>query len=83
MSEMRPFSWSDPFLMSEILSEDERMIQDAAAAFAEAELAPRVSDAYLDETVEHCELFRVMGEAGLARRQHCRKKYRRRSAPAM
>ena len=64
MSEMRPFSWSDPFLMSEVLSEDERMIQDAAAAFAETELAPRVSDAYLGETVEP-ELFRLMGKAGL------------------
>ncbi|MEC9464083.1 MAG: acyl-CoA dehydrogenase [Pseudomonadota bacterium] len=64
MSEMRPFSWSDPFLMSEVLSEDERMIQDAAAAFAEAELAPRVADAYLGETVEP-ELFRLMGMAGL------------------
>jgi glutaryl-CoA dehydrogenase len=64
MSEMRPFSWSDPFLMSEVLSEDERMIQDAAAAFARAELAPRVSDAYLGETVEP-ELFRLMGRAGL------------------
>lgn len=64
MSEMRPFSWSDPFLMSEVLSEDERMIQDAAAAFAEAELVPRVADAYLGETVEP-ELFRLMGKAGL------------------
>ncbi|WP_425353519.1 acyl-CoA dehydrogenase [Rhizobium wuzhouense] len=61
---MQPFSWSDPFLMSEILSEDERMIQDAAAAFAKAELAPRVADAYLGETVEP-ELFRLMGQAGL------------------
>ncbi|TPP05422.1 acyl-CoA dehydrogenase [Rhizobium glycinendophyticum] len=64
MSEMQPFSWSDPFLMSEILSEDERMIQDAAAAFAKAELAPRVADAYLGETVEPA-LFRLMGQAGL------------------
>ncbi len=64
MSEMQPFSWSDPFLMSEILNEDERMIQDAAAAFAKAELAPRVADAYLGETVEP-ELFRLMGQAGL------------------
>ncbi|MDH4440606.1 MAG: acyl-CoA dehydrogenase [Rhizobium sp.] len=64
MSEMQPFSWSDPFLMSEILSEEERMIQDAAAAFAKAELAPRVADAYLGETVEP-ELFRLMGQAGL------------------
>jgi glutaryl-CoA dehydrogenase len=64
MSEMQPFSWSDPFLMSEILTEDERMIQHAAAAFAKAELAPRVADAYLGETVEP-ELFRLMGKAGL------------------
>lgn len=64
MSEMQPFSWSDPFLMSEVLNEDERMIQDAAAAFAKAELAPRVADAYLGETVEP-ELFRLMGQAGL------------------
>jgi glutaryl-CoA dehydrogenase len=64
MSEMQPFSWSDPFLMSEVLNEDERLIQDAAAAFAQAELAPRVSDAYLGETVEP-ELFRLMGQAGL------------------
>ncbi|WP_159952570.1 acyl-CoA dehydrogenase [Rhizobium sp. 18065] len=64
MSEMQPFSWSDPFLMSDLLNEDERMIQDAAAAFAKAELAPRVSDAYLGETVEP-ELFKLMGQAGL------------------
>eukprot|EP01036_Dinobryon_divergens_P010729 gene10729-14389_t len=50
--------------MSEILNEDERMIQDAAAAFAKPELAPRVADAYLGETVEP-ELFRLMGQAGL------------------
>jgi glutaryl-CoA dehydrogenase len=64
MSEMQPFSWSDPFLMSDLLNEDERMIQDAAAAFAKAELAPRINEAYLGETVEP-ELFRLMGQAGL------------------
>ncbi|UJW74992.1 acyl-CoA dehydrogenase [Rhizobium sp. SL42] len=64
MSEMQPFSWSDPFLMSDLLNEDERMIQDAAAAFAKAELAPRVNEAYLGETVEP-ELFKLMGQAGL------------------
>ena len=64
MSEMQPFSWSDPFLMSDLLNEDERMIQDAAAAFAKAELAPRINEAYLGETVEP-ELFKLMGQAGL------------------
>ncbi|WP_458574631.1 acyl-CoA dehydrogenase [Rhizobium sp. PDO1-076] len=61
---MQPFSWSDPFLMSDLLNEDERMIQDAAAAFAKAELAPRINEAYLGETVEP-ELFKLMGQAGL------------------
>ncbi|WP_425314479.1 acyl-CoA dehydrogenase [Rhizobium cremeum] len=61
---MRPFSWSDPFLMAEALSEDERMIQSAAASFAESELLPRVNEAYLGETVEPG-IFRLMGQAGL------------------
>ncbi|MCJ7996515.1 acyl-CoA dehydrogenase [Rhizobium cremeum] len=64
MSDMRPFSWSDPFLMAEALSEDERMIQSAAASFAESELLPRVNEAYLGETVEPG-IFRLMGQAGL------------------
>ncbi|MHA7972013.1 acyl-CoA dehydrogenase [Rhizobium terricola] len=61
---MRPFSWSDPFLMSEALTEDERMIQASAEAFAQSELQPRVNEAYLGETVAP-ELFRLMGQAGL------------------
>ncbi|WP_414901805.1 acyl-CoA dehydrogenase [Rhizobium cremeum] len=61
---MRPFSWSDPFLMAEALSEDERMIQSAAASFAESELLPRVNEAYLGETIEPG-IFRLMGQAGL------------------
>ncbi|MBV2184463.1 MAG: acyl-CoA dehydrogenase family protein, partial [Rhizobium sp.] len=64
MSEMRPFSWSDPFLMAEALSEDERMIQASAEAFAQNELMPRVNEAYLGETVAP-ELFKLMGQAGL------------------
>ncbi|GEO86926.1 glutaryl-CoA dehydrogenase [Ciceribacter naphthalenivorans] len=64
MSEMRPFSWSDPFLMTEVLTEDERMIQASAEAFAQSELMPRVSEAYLNETVAP-ELFKLMGQAGL------------------
>ncbi len=64
MSDMRPFSWSDPFLMAEALSEDERMIQSAAASFAESELLPRVNEAYLGETIEPG-IFRLMGQAGL------------------
>jgi len=58
------FVWSDPFLLEDQLSEDERMMRDAAAAFAADKLAPRVEDAYLNETTDP-EIFREMGAAGL------------------
>lgn len=64
MSDMSKFSWEDPFLLDDQLSDDERMIRDSAAAFAKAELAPRIADAYLEESVQP-ELFRMMGQAGL------------------
>ena len=44
---MAAFDWRDPFLLEDQLDEDERMIRDAAAAFAEAELAPRVTKAFV------------------------------------
>jgi glutaryl-CoA dehydrogenase len=57
-------NWSDPFLLDDQLSEDERAIRDAAAAFASDKLAPRVEKAYLEETTDAA-IFREMGEAGL------------------
>ncbi|RCS23510.1 acyl-CoA dehydrogenase [Phyllobacterium salinisoli] len=58
------FVWSDPFLIEDQLTEDERMIRDSARAFAESELAPRIEEAYLEEKTDPA-LFRLMGEAGL------------------
>jgi glutaryl-CoA dehydrogenase len=58
------FVWSDPFLLEDQLTEDERMIRDAAAAFAADKLAPRVEEAYLEEKTDPA-IFREMGEAGL------------------
>jgi glutaryl-CoA dehydrogenase len=58
------FQWHDPFLLEEQLSEDERMIRDAARAFAAAELAPIVEEAYLEEKTDPG-LFAKMGQAGL------------------
>ena len=58
------FSWNDPFLLDDQLEEEERLIRDSAKAFAEAELAPRIEEAYMNETVAP-ELFRAMGQAGL------------------
>ncbi|HCW61135.1 MAG TPA: acyl-CoA dehydrogenase [Sphingobium sp.] len=58
------FQWDDPFRLEEQLSEDERMIRETAAAFAEAKLRPRVEHAYLTEECDPA-IFREMGEAGL------------------
>jgi glutaryl-CoA dehydrogenase len=62
--ERRPFSWEDPFLLDEQLTEDERMIRDAAASFAAEELAPRIQRDYLEETSDR-EIFQKMGARGL------------------
>jgi len=58
------FSWSDPFLLDDQLTEEERMIRDTAAAFAADRLAPRVEAAYLNEETDP-EIFREMGASGL------------------
>ena len=59
-----PFSWADPFLLEDQLTEEERMIRDSAAAFAAERLAPRIKDAYLHETTDPA-IFPEMGQAGL------------------
>ena len=58
------FSWEDPFLLTEQLSEEERLISESARAFAREKLMPRVVDAFAEETVEP-DIFREMGEQGL------------------
>ena len=58
------YNWEDPFLLEDQLSEEERMIRDAARAFSSDVLMPRVVDAYMNETAAP-ELFRLMGEQGL------------------
>ena len=58
------FEWSDPFLLEDQLHEDERMLRDAAQAFAQTELQPGVVGAYRDEHTDPA-IFRKMGEAGL------------------
>ena len=58
------FNWEDPFLLDDQLEEDERLIRDAAQAFAADKLLPRVEKAYLDEVTDP-EIFREMGANGL------------------
>lgn len=58
------FDWEDPFRLSDQLTEEERMLRDAARAYAQDKLQPRVIAAYRDETTDPA-IFREMGEMGL------------------
>jgi glutaryl-CoA dehydrogenase len=58
------FNWEDPFQLSSQLTEDERQVQDAARAYCQEKLLPRVKDAFLNETTD-VNIFREMGELGL------------------
>ena len=58
------FNWQDPFLLDSQLSDDERMVRDAAAAYCQDKLLPRVTQAFRDGTTDPA-IFREMGELGL------------------
>ena len=62
--DLGPFDWADPLRLEDQLTEDERMLRDAARQFAQDKLQPRVTAAYRDALVEP-EIFTMMGEAGL------------------
>jgi len=64
MSTMGRFDWADPFNLDDQLDEDERMIRDTAAAYAQDKLAPRIVDAFQHETTDP-EIFGEMGALGL------------------
>jgi glutaryl-CoA dehydrogenase len=58
------FDWEDPFRLNDQLTEEERMLRDAARAYAQEKLQPRVIAAYREETTDPS-IFREMGEMGL------------------
>jgi glutaryl-CoA dehydrogenase len=58
------FQWQDPFLLDQQLTEEERMIRDAAQAYCTDRLMPRVRDAFRHESTDPT-IFREMGELGL------------------
>jgi len=58
------FDWADPFLLEDQLSEEERMIRDAARDYAQDKLTPRIVAAFAEERVEP-EIFAEMGSMGL------------------
>jgi len=58
------FSWEDPLLLDQQLTEDERMVRDAAKKYCQDKLAPRVLEAFRNEKTDP-KIFREMGELGL------------------
>jgi len=58
------FDWADPFRLVEQLTDEERMVQETAQAYAQDKLAPRVLEAFRHEKTDP-EIFREMGELGL------------------
>ncbi|MFQ6552890.1 acyl-CoA dehydrogenase [Aestuariibius insulae] len=62
--ELSRFDWEDPFHLEAQLTEDERMLRDAARTFAQEHLQPRVAGAYDSETTDPA-LFAELGAAGL------------------
>ncbi|MDT8760774.1 acyl-CoA dehydrogenase [Sphingomonas psychrotolerans] len=64
MAEMGRFDWQDPFALDGQLSDEERMVQGAARDYAQGELLPRVTSAFLDERFDR-EIMAEMGALGL------------------
>jgi len=58
------FVWQDPLLLDQQLTEDERMVSEAARAYCQEKLAPRVLEAFRQEKTDPA-IFREMGELGL------------------
>jgi glutaryl-CoA dehydrogenase len=46
------FRWDDPLLLDAQLTEDERMVRDAARDYCQDKLAPRVLDAFRHERTD-------------------------------
>ena len=58
------FQWDDPFLLENQLTDEERLIRDSAASYAQASLAPRVRSAFRSESTDPA-IFTEMGALGL------------------
>ena len=63
-SKKAAFQWDDPFLIESQLTEDERMIRDAARDYAQDKLLPRAISAYAKEETDPS-IFAEMGSLGL------------------
>src|SRR5947209_20105666 len=64
MAAKAAFHWADPLLLDQQLTADERAVRDAAHAYSQQKLAPRVLDSFRSESTDPA-IFREMGDLGL------------------
>ncbi len=64
MAKFATFKWDDPFHLDAQLTDEERMIRDAAESYAQDKLLPRVVSATLDERFDR-EIMHELGALGL------------------
>jgi len=58
------FVWSDPLLLDQQLTQEERMLRDAAHDYCQGKLAPRVLESFRQEKTD-LQIFREMGGLGM------------------
>ncbi len=58
------FNWEDPLLLDELLTDEERMIEQTARDYAQSRLQPRILEANRHEQFDPA-IMREMGELGL------------------
>ena len=59
-----PLNWQDPFELDSQLSDEQRMVRESAKQYAQSSLAPRIKQAFREESTDP-NIFREMGEMGL------------------
>jgi glutaryl-CoA dehydrogenase len=62
--DLGPFDWADAFRLEDQLTEDERMLRDAARSFSQEVLQPKVTAANREQTTD-AGVFKQMGDTGL------------------
>ncbi|UOH82906.1 hypothetical protein LQV05_005619 [Cryptococcus neoformans] len=63
-SKFAKYNWEDPLNMNSLLTEEELAIHETAKSFSQAQLLPRVTEAYRTENFDPA-ILREMGELGL------------------
>ncbi|MCB1969186.1 MAG: acyl-CoA dehydrogenase [Geminicoccaceae bacterium] len=62
-AKLSAFDWSDPFLLTQELTEEERLVQQAAQDYCQNQLMPKILEAHRNETFDRS-IFNAFGELG-------------------